>query len=69
MPKLAINRLENIQIPLPPLSQQESIVKHLDQLHTSISTLKAQYQAQLQQYDNLWSSILDQAFKGELVKE
>lgn len=66
---LVINDIKQIQLPLPPLSEQHRIITHLDQLSHTMNRLKAQYQSQLTEYDNLWSSILDQAFKGELVKE
>ncbi len=61
--------IKQIQIPLPPLTTQTQIVSQLDNLHQNITSLKAQYKAQLQHFDNLRASILDKAFKGELVEE
>lgn len=62
-------KLGEIIIPLPDLETQKSIVSHLDQLSQTISHIKAEYQWQLAYHDDLWASVLDQAFKGELVKE
>ncbi|MDD3868802.1 MAG: restriction endonuclease subunit S [Candidatus Absconditabacteria bacterium] len=66
---LNIQKVKEVQIPLPPLEKQEEIVTHLNQLHENISTLKQQYQTQLTHYDELRASVLDQAFKGELIEE
>lgn len=59
--------IKNLQIPLPDLTTQTSIVSHLDDVSQHISLLKTQYLTQLQSYDDLWASILDQAFRGELI--
>lgn len=56
------------KLPLPPLSTQKAIVEELDELQKGITELKTQYTTQLEQYDELRNSLLDQAFKGELVK-
>lgn len=47
---------------------QKAIVEELDELQKGITELKTQYTTQLEQYDELRNSLLDQAFKGELVK-
>lgn len=64
---LTIVNLNKFQLPLPPLSEQQSIVSHLDELHQIITHLKAAYTSQLTEYDAMWASILDKAFRGELV--
>ena len=61
-------KLSSVQLPLPPLSTQKAIVQELDELQKGITELKTQYTTQLEQYDELRNSLLDQAFKGELVK-
>jgi len=60
--------IKSLQIPLPPLATQQKIVEELDELQKGITELKTQYTTQLEQYDELRNSLLDQAFKGELVK-
>ena len=67
MPKLAISRLENIELPVPPLSEQEKIVKHLDQVSKEVKALKSQYQSQLDYLEELKKSVLDKAFRWELL--
>jgi len=62
-------KLGQIQIPLPSLEIQTSIVSQLDEVSQTISSLRSQYTAQLQHYDELWASVLDQAFCGKLVQE
>lgn len=67
-PLLNKNVIKSLQIPLPPLEIQQKIVEKLDELQKGITELKTQYTTQLEQYDELRNSLLDQAFKGELVK-
>lgn len=70
MPRVTTKFLENYdRIPLPDLATQSSIVSRLDQLSQIIKNTKEGYQDQLQQFDELWASTLDKAFKGELIKE
>lgn len=65
-PKLAITRLKQIQIPLPPLKEQEQIAKHLDFVFEKAKALKELYTKELKDYEELKQSLLDKAFKGEL---
>lgn len=65
-PKLAITRLKQIEIPLPPLQEQEQIAMHLDSVFDKIQKLKELYNAQLQDYEELKQSLLTQAFSGKL---
>lgn len=68
IPNLSTEQIKSIQIPLPSLEIQKAIVAELDELQKTITELKSHYTMQLQHYDDLRNSILDQAFKGELVK-
>ncbi len=61
--------IKEIQITLPDLATQTRIVSQLDDLSQNISALRSQYTAQLQHFNDLRASILDQAFRGELVEE
>ena len=69
IPNLSTEQIKDTNIPLPSLPEQKSIVTNLDQLSQQILILRTDYQVQLQQYDELWASTLDMAFRGELVKE
>jgi type I restriction enzyme, S subunit len=59
--------LKTISIPVPPLPEQRRFVAYLDNLQAKVDALK-QLQAETQaELDSLLPSILDKAFKGELV--
>lgn len=60
------NQIESIEIPVPPLSEQEKIVEHLDQVSKEVKALKSQYQSQLDNLEELKKSVLDKAFRWEL---
>ena len=63
-----INKTEfsKLQIPLPPLQEQEQIASYLDELSLNIKDLKQNYQAQIKNLQELKKSLLDRAFKGRL---
>lgn len=61
-----IDKLKKIQIPLPPLKEQEQIASHLDKLSSHVKNLKQNYQAQIKDLQELKKSLLDKAFKGNL---
>lgn len=63
---LVINDIKQIQIPLPDLATQTRIVSQLDDLSRTIASLRSQYTIQLQHFDDLRASILDQAFTWKL---
>lgn len=67
MPKLAISRLGNIQIPLPTLAKQKEIVAYLEQVFAQSFQLKAQYQDKLAELKALKASVLQSAFEGKLI--
>jgi type I restriction enzyme S subunit len=48
---------------VPPLSEQEEIVEHLDQVSKEVKELKSQYQSQLDNLEELKKSMSDKAFK------
>ena len=58
---------ENIEIPLPPLSEQQKIVEELDALEKQRSVLTELYTKKLQALDELRNSVLEKAFRGELT--
>jgi type I restriction enzyme S subunit len=59
--------LKNLQIPLPPLPEQKKIVVYLDDLREKVEKLKQLQQNQLEELIELKNSILNKAFKGELI--
>lgn len=64
--KLALFRIESIEIPVPPLDEQKRIVERLDLMRGKTSEMVAAYDAKLTAAKNLRQSILEAAFAGEL---
>ncbi|MCV3445293.1 restriction endonuclease subunit S [Campylobacter lari] len=65
-PNISQTYIKNLQIPLPPLQEQEQIASYLDELSLNIKDLKQNYQAQIKNLQELKKSLLDKAFKGRL---
>lgn len=63
-----INKTEfsKLQIPLPPLKEQEQIASYLDELSLNIKALKENYKIQIKDYEELKKSLLKKAFEGRL---
>ncbi|ECO6919259.1 restriction endonuclease subunit S [Campylobacter jejuni] len=66
MPRLGTKDGKSLQIPLPPLQEQEQITEHLDFVFEKAKALKELYTKELKDYEELKQSLLDKAFKGEL---
>ncbi|DAB38402.1 MAG: hypothetical protein A2552_05555 [Sulfuricurvum sp. RIFOXYD2_FULL_44_160] len=66
IPKLAIMRLSEIQIPLPPLDIQTQSVAYLDSIREKVEILKHVQNDKIKNLKALKASLLDRAFKGEL---
>lgn len=66
-PALNNNQVSKIKIPLPSVSDQNRIVKYLDSVQSKVESLKELQQETQKEIENLKKSILDRAFKGELV--
>lgn len=65
-PQFNANAIKKIKFIVPPLSEQEKIVEHLDQVSKEVKALKFQYQSQLDNLEELKKSVLDKAFRWEL---
>ena len=63
VPKLALYRIEETNLLLPPIKLQTQFAT----IVTKTETLKEQYKNSLQELENLYGSLSQQAFKGELV--
>ncbi|HED9857716.1 TPA: restriction endonuclease subunit S [Campylobacter jejuni] len=66
MPRLGTKDGKSLQIPLPPLQEQEQIAEHLDFVFEKAKALKELCTKELKDYEELKQSLLDKAFKGEL---
>ena len=59
--------ISNLPIPLPPLEIQKQIVEILDFKFTALEKLEKETNASLEKLQRLKSSLLNLAFKGELI--
>ena len=59
--------LKNATIWVPPIKEQHRIVKYLDSLQSKVGSLKKLQAETQKEMEDLKKSILDRAFKGELV--
>lgn len=66
VPKLAIMRLGEIELPFPPIEVQQKVVSYLDEISQKMEKIKQIQKEKMQSLKELKASILDQAFKGEL---
>jgi type I restriction enzyme, S subunit len=66
-PTLNLEQLQTIPVPLPPLAEQQEIVRRIDQLFSLAAQIEARYAKAKGYIDSLKQSILAKAFRGELV--
>jgi len=64
--ELSTKALSSVEIPLPSLPEQQTIVRQLDALRAETQKLEAVYQKKLDDLEELKKSILQKAFAGEL---
>ncbi|ECL3792446.1 restriction endonuclease subunit S, partial [Campylobacter coli] len=55
-PNINQTYIKNLQIPLPPIKEQEQIASHLDELSSHVKNLKQNYQAQIKDLQELKNS-------------
>lgn len=68
-PKLALFRIEDILLPLPPLSEQQRIVDRIESLFAKLDEAKQKAQDALDSFETRKSAILHKAFTGELTAQ
>ena len=66
-PNVSGEILKNINIPVPQLEYQQSIVQKLDALSAETKKLESIYRQKIQDLDELKKSVLQKAFSGELT--
>lgn len=64
--RLRSTTLESLQIPVPPLPEQQRIVAYLDGVAESVRSLKHRQEETDAELKRLEQSILDRALRGEL---
>lgn len=65
--KLALFRIANIKLPLPPLAEQQRIVERIESLFTKLDEAKENLQNVLDSFETRKAAILHKAFTGELT--
>ena len=63
MPAISFGLIEGIKMPIPPLSEQQSIVETLDSLKSKVDRLQANFEKISQECDALKQAILRQVFE------
>lgn len=64
---VGLTALRSFPIPLPPLKEQQTIVRQLDALRTETQKLEAVYRQKIVDLEELKKSVLAKAFAGELL--
>ncbi|MCG6138201.1 MAG: restriction endonuclease subunit S [Nostoc sp. LLA-1] len=67
--RLTLTKLNNVLIPVPPISEQHEIVTKLDALSTETQRLETIYRQKIAALNELKQSILQKAFTGELTAD
>ena len=66
-PKLAIKKIEQLKIPLPPINEQQRIVNRIESLFAKLDRAKELIENTLAQFEQNKMAILHKAFTGELT--
>ena len=66
-PKLAIKKIEQLKIPLPPINEQQRIVERIESLFVKLDRAKELIENTLAQWEQNKMAILHKAFTGELT--
>ncbi|NTW33336.1 MAG: restriction endonuclease subunit S, partial [Bacteroidetes bacterium] len=64
---ISLTQARNIFVPLPPLEEQQEIVRRVEKLFTLADSLQAKYTKAIQRVEKIEQSVLAKAFKGELA--
>jgi type I restriction enzyme, S subunit len=67
--KLALTRINEIPVPLPPLEEQAEITQRIEKLFAYAERLEARYLSAKERIKQLTPSLLAKAFRGDLVKQ
>lgn len=68
-PGLNLQNIKDVEIPLPPLEEQQEIVRQVEKLFALADKLESHYQKAKARTDKLSQSVLAKAFRGELVPQ
>jgi type I restriction enzyme S subunit len=66
-PNLSLGMIRGIRVPLPPISEQQEILRQVEALFSLADAIERRVAAAAARADALTQSILAKAFRGELV--
>lgn len=66
---ISLSQCRNFDIPIPPLQEQQEIVRRVESLVVKADTIEDRYRELKKKVDNLPQAILHKAFRGELVPQ
>ncbi len=69
LPRISAKIINNFEISVPPLQEQQEIVRRVESLFAKVDAIEKQYEALKQKIDTLPQALLAKAFKGELVEQ
>jgi len=68
-PNLSARSLQSFKVSIPPLPEQQEIVRRVETLFAYADRIESQAKAALERVNHLTQSILGKAFRGELTEE
>ena len=68
-PHLNVKDIKSFSVPIPPIEEQQEIVRRVEALFAKADRIEAQYKNARQQVDRLTPALLAKAFRGELVPQ
>jgi len=66
---ISLSQCRNFLFPVPPVEEQQEIVRRVNELFAYADLIETRYQNTLSKVNNLVSAILNKAFRGELVPQ
>lgn len=66
-PRLNLTQIKSLQLPLPPLEEQQEICRRVDNLFAHADNIEAQVAVARERVETITQSILHQAFTGKLI--
>ena len=67
--KISLERFKTLYYPIPPLEEQQEIVRRVESLFAKADQIEASYQKLKAKIDQLPQALLAKAFRGELVEQ
>jgi len=65
---ISLTQARNIFIPIPPIEEQQEIVRRVEKLFALADSLEAKYQRAVERLEIIEQSVLAKAFRGELAE-